>query len=218
MCGRYTLATPPQELIEVFDVPALTFDLTPRFNICPGQRVPVVGEDRRGRRAGLLRWGFVSASADEPGSGWINARGETAHRTPSFREAFARRRCLVPADGFYEWKREGDSKVPHWFHPAEGGLLAFAGIWEHWDRLGREPRDGFAILTVAANADVSGVHDRMPLIIPPEHHAAWLSGDTSGDRLAAMVEPAPVGTLTARVVSTRVNSPREDDPDLLAPV
>ena len=218
MCGRYTLATPPEELIEVFDVPDLTFDLVPRYNVAPGQKVPVVGEDRRGRRMGLLRWGFVPAGAEEPGSGWINARGESAARNRSFGEAFAHRRCLVPADGFYEWKVEGDRKVPRWFHPAEGGVLALAGIWEHWERPGREPRDGFAILTVAANADVAPVHDRMPLIVAPEDREAWLARETAPERLRRIVRPAPDGLLDARVVSTRVNSARDDDAELLREV
>jgi putative SOS response-associated peptidase YedK len=215
MCGRYTLAAPSEELVEVFDVPEPAFELVPRFNVAPGQDAPVVGEDRRGRRMGLLRWGLVPAWADDPARPLVNARGESVARTPSFREAYAHRRCLVPADGFYEWREEGGRKIPYWFHPVERQVLSFAGIWEHWERPGREPRDGFAILTVAANDDVRPIHERMPLIVAGRDRGAWMSGDTDAATLRRIVSPAPSGTLTARRVSTRVNSARDDDADLL---
>lgn len=215
MCGRYTLAAPQSELIEAFDVPPLEFELVPRFNIAPGQSAPVIGEDRRGRRMGMLRWGFVPAHAEEAGTGWVNARGESADRTASFRDAFVHRRCLIPADGFYEWMSREGRKVPYWFHPVAGGLLSFAAIWEHWERPGREPRDGFAILTVDANAEVRAVHDRMPAIVAPTDRATWLSRETPPRALRSLLQPAPDGSLAARAVSTRVNSAREDDERLL---
>jgi len=218
MCGRYTLAVPSDELVEVFDVPEPTFVLTPRFNVAPGQDAPVVGEDRRGRRMGLLRWGFVPARAGDAARPFVNARGESAARTPSFRAAFGHRRCLVPADGFYEWREEGGRRVPYWFHPVDGGVLSFAGIWEHWERPGEEPRDGFAILTVAANDDVRPVHERMPLIVAPADRAAWLAKHADLEQLRGIVSPAPAGSLAARRVSTRVNSARDDDADLLREV
>jgi putative SOS response-associated peptidase YedK len=218
MCGRYTLAVPSDELVEVFDVPEPTFALAPRFNVAPGQDAPVVGEDRRGRRMGLLRWGFVPARAAGAARAFVNARGESVARTPSFREAFAHRRCLVPADGFYEWREDGGRKVPYWFHPVDGRVLSFAGIWEHWERHGEEPRDGFAILTIAANDDVRPVHERMPLIVAPADRAAWLARDTEPAVLGQILaRPAP-GSLAARRVSTRVNSARDDDADLLREV
>ena len=213
MCGRYTLAAAQDELVEVFDVPEPTFELTPRYNLAPGQDVPVVGEDARGRRLGLLRWGFPAAAA-VPARTFVNARGESADRTPAFREAFAHRRLLVPADGFYEWRVEGDGKVPYWFHPVHGGLVSFAALWER----GGAEAGGFAILTVAANADVRPVHDRMPLIVPPAARAAWLSRDTARDVLRRIVAPAPAGTLAARRVSTRVNTTANDDQGLVAAV
>jgi putative SOS response-associated peptidase YedK len=217
MCGRYTLAAPADELVEVFDVPQPTFDLVPRYNIAPGQDVPVVGEDRGGRRIGLLRWGLLPARPGSPSRILVNARGESADRAPPFRDAFARRRLLVPADGFYEWRTEDGVKVPYWFHPKEGGLLAFAAIWERHGE-GEGAAEGFAILTVAANADVRPVHDRMPLIVPATARASWLSGDTARDVLRRIVSPAPAGTLVPRRVSTRVNTTAHDDEELLAPV
>lgn len=218
MCGRYTLSVPSEDLVEVFDVPEPAFALAPRFNVAPGQEAPVVGEDRRGRRMGLLRWGLVPAWADEASRPFVNARGESAARTPSFRQAYAHRRCLVPADGFYEWCEEGGRKVPYWFHPVEGRVLSFAGIWEHWERPGQEPRDGFAILTVAANDDVRPIHERMPMIVADRDRVAWLAKDTDPERLRRIVSPAPSGTLASRRVSTRVNSARDDDADLLREV
>ena len=169
MCGRYTLAAPAGPLVETFEVGPLTFDLVPRFNIAPGQDAPVVAEDRRGRRLGLLRWGLVPGWVDDPGSGFINARAESVSTKPSFREAFRRRRCLVPADGFYEWRRDETGKQPFWIHPAAGGVIAFAGLWERWSRPGEEPRHTFAIITTRASADVAWVHDRMPVVVTPEH-------------------------------------------------
>lgn len=218
MCGRYTLASDADELIEAFDLPALTFELLPRYNIAPTQLAPVVGQDRRGRRIGPMIWGLVPGWVDEPGAGFINARSETVRDKPSFREAYERRRCLVPADGFYEWKREGGSKIPFWFHPTRGGLIAFAGIWETWKRAGAPPRHTFAILTTDASEDVHDVHDRMPVIIAPRDRPTWLERPSSDAALSPLLAPAPPGTLGARRVSTRVNRVTPDDPALIEPV
>lgn len=218
MCGRYSIAAPADELVEVFDVPPLAFDYVPRYNVAPGQEAPVVAEDRHGRRMGLLHWGLVPSWAENTNRPFINARGESVGRTPSFREAFAHRRCLVPADGFYEWRREEGGKHPYWFHPAQGGVLSLAAIWERWDRPGREARHGFAILTVEANEDVRPVHDRMPVVVAAEDRDAWLRGGPSSRDLARIIRPAPSGALMARKVSTRVNSPSEDDASLIEAV
>jgi putative SOS response-associated peptidase YedK len=218
MCGRYSLAVPPTELVEVFDVPALTFDYAPRYNIAPGQDAPVVATDRRGRRIGPLRWGLVPAWVETPGGGFINARGESVTTTPSFRDAFVSRRCLVPADGFYEWRKDGGGKTPFWFHAAAGGVLALAGIWERWAAAGHEPRYGFAVLTVEANPDVAGVHDRMPVLLDPSSWDVWLDQDAPLERVEALVVPAAAGTLLSHAVSTRVNHTDNDDAGLVEPV
>jgi len=217
MCGRYTLAAEPDELLETFDVPELRFDYRPRYNIAPGQDAPVVAEDRRGRRIGLLTWGLVPAWREEPGSGIVNARAESVAVRPSFREAFARRRCLLPADGFYEWRREGEVKVPYWYRPAAGGLLAFAGVWERWTRPGHDARHTFTVLTTAANEDVRPIHDRMPALVPRDAWDSWLDVGTGMDALRATLRPAEAGTLAAHRVSTRVNRTSEDDPSLIGP-
>lgn len=218
MCGRYTLASSAEEVVEAFDVPPLAFDYHPRYNIAPGQDAPVLARDRGGRRMGLLRWGLVPSWSDEAGAGFINARGESVATTPSFRDAFRRRRCLVPADGFYEWRRDGRVRTPFHFHPAARAPISFAGIWERWTRSGRETRYGFAILTVAASDDVAPIHDRMPVVIEPPDRLDWLDPATPADRLRAMLVPAPAGSFTARRVSPRVNSPSVDDATLLETV
>lgn len=220
MCGRYTLATPLSELVEAFGVPSLGFEWHARFNIAPGQLAPVVAEDTRGRRMGLLTWGLVPTWMDEPGRGFINARAESAPRKPSFREAFARRRCLVPADGFYEWHTPpgGGAKTPFWIHPATGGVVSFAGLWERWQRPGRTTLYTFTILTTAANGDVRSIHDRMPAVIAGPDRATWLDREAPEDVVRALVGVPPDGTFVRHVVSPRVNNPGEDDAGLIEPV
>jgi putative SOS response-associated peptidase YedK len=217
MCGRYTLAANADELVEAFDVPPPTFDFVPRYNIAPSQTAPVVAADRRGTRMGLLTWGLVPGWVDEPAEGVINARVESVAEKPSFREALERRRCLVPADGFYEWKRVSGGKIPHWIHPSAGGVIAFAGIWERWSRPGIGPRHTFAILTTEANADVGPLHDRMPVIVAPEFWSAWLDRALDGVEALALLHATPDGTLASHAVSPRVNRPAEDDADLIEP-
>jgi putative SOS response-associated peptidase YedK len=215
MCGRYTLSAPTDELVETFDVPAPDFDLPPRYNIAPSQLVPVVATDRHGRRMGLLEWGLVLRRPGESGRPLINVRVESVGKRPPFRESLQRRRCLVPADGFYEWKQEEEGKVPHWIHPASGGLLAFAGIWDRWTDASGHDHHAFAILTTAANPDVAPIHGRMPVIVGTDARDAWL--DRSLDASAALdaLRPLPEGALVARPVSKRVNRTAEDDAGLI---
>lgn len=214
MCGRYTLATPSEELLETFDVPALTFGYFARYNVAPGQRAPVVAVDDRGRRAGLLTWGFAPSWMDEPGAGFINARAESVTTKSSFREAYRRRRCLVPADGFYEWK----DKAPFRLRPTQGRVLALAGIWETWRRPGADVRHTFAILTTDANDDVLPIHTRMPVLVERRDHGLWLDRSSDPERVSRLLRPALPGTLIAEPVSTRVNRVTEDDPGLIEPV
>jgi len=218
MCGRYALTADAAELLEVFDVPLPDFEVRPRFNIAPGQPAPVVAEDRRGRRIGLLTWGLVPAWQDEPRPGLINARSETVREKASFREAFERRRCLVPADGFYEWKREGEGKGPYWIHPTSGGLVSFAAVWERWSRPGSEARHTFAILTTSANMEVARVHDRMPVLIGKSDRDRWLDGATDAESALALLRGSSAPGLILHRVSTRVNRPQEDDASLVEPV
>ena len=210
MCGRYSLTTPLDHLIEVFDVPPVTFDYRARYNIAPSQDVPVVACDRRGARLGLLRWGLVPAWADDPaiGSRMINARAETLLEKPSFKDAAVSRRCLVPADGFYEWTKEGGRKVPHWIHSPNREPLGFAGLWERWHADGSEPVYSMAIITVDANAAIQHLHHRMPAIVPAANRKAWLDTETPVADALSLLKPYE-GVLEAYPVSMLVNSPGE---------
>lgn len=245
MCGRYTLSTPLDELVETFDVTDVVLDdYQPRYNVAPTQEAAVIVAGPGGRRLGALRWGLVPFWADSPavGNRMINARSETVRERPAFREAFERRRCLVPADGFYEWKRLEDSppadgsrraakartrKVPYWIHRPDRRPFAFAGLWERWKARGGEgEREGedegllltFTILTTDANEALRPLHDRMPVVVPPEHMDVWLDREASPEALTRILGPAPDDLLEAWPVSTLVNSPDFDEPACIVPL
>ena len=219
MCGRYSLSTPMDHLVEIFDVPPVAFDYQPRYNIAPTQDVPVVATDRQGTRLGLLRLGLVPAWADDPsiGSRMINARAETLLKKPAFKEATASRRCLVPADGFYEWTTEGGRKVPHWIHGPDREPMGFAGIWERWNSGGQESIYSMAIITVDANEAIRHLHHRMPAILPASGWKTWLDAGTPVASAVSLLKPYE-GALEAYPVSTRVNSYANDDPECIEPV
>jgi putative SOS response-associated peptidase YedK len=220
MCGRYTLATDLDELIEVFEVPAVTFHHEARYNIAPTQLAPVVARDRRGTRMGLMRWGLIPFWAEDPaiGNRQINARSESVHERRAFRDAFERRRCLVPADGFYEWCRRDGSKRPHWIHPVARSVMALAGVWERWRAGDGSPVHSFSILTRKADDQVAWVHDRMPVIVPARAYAAWLDRDADTARARALLERFEPPPLEVREVSTWVNRPDHDDPSCIEPL
>jgi len=218
MCGRFNLTASGEEIAEAFDLGEAP-ELAPRYNIAPTQPVAVVrleaGTGRR--RLGALRWGLVPEGAPETDRGHINARAETAWQKPSFREAFARRRCLIPATGFYEWQRTTASKRRPWlFALGSGRPFAFAGLWELPARDGASPT--CTILTTEPNDVTRPVHDRMPVILSPDGYARWLD-PKPGDAVALrpLLVPFPAGAMTARPVSTAVNNARFDDPACLDP-
>ena len=219
MCGRYTLTVPLSNLVDTFQVEPPEFDYVPRFNIAPTQKVPVVAQDSRGRRMGLLQWGLVPSWADDPsmGSRLINARWETVGEKPSFRSAFRRRRCLVPADGFFEWKKEGEGKTPYWIHRADREPLAFAGLWEGWEPREGDPLFTFTILTTEAIPEIREIHPRMPLVLPPSDWDRWMDSETDTQGLSRILQEYRGPSLAAFPVSTRVNTPRNDDPSLIEP-
>jgi putative SOS response-associated peptidase YedK len=219
MCGRYTLKTPPGELQQEFELSAPAA-ITARYNIAPSQSVPIVVEDR-GRKLELARWGLIPHWAKDEKIGYkmINARGETLAEKPSYREALKERRCLVPADGFYEWKKDSQGKTPMHLRLAGGRLLAFAGLWESWQpKSSGPPVRSCTIITTAANARVAPIHDRMPLILTREQYARWLApGPLSPAELADLVRPYAKDDLEAYAVSALVNSPKHDEPGCVAP-
>lgn len=216
MCGRFTLTRPADELVETFDVPDLAFDYVPSFNVAPGQAAAVLAEDLAGRRIGALTWGLVPSGFEKPGRGLINARAETVTRKPSFRDSFARRRCLIPADGFYEWKTEGAGKTPYWFHRGDRGLFTMAAIWDHWSASDGADLYTFAILTTAAGDDVRQVHDREPLVIAAGARDAWLARDTPLDDVVELLSMR--GSWDCHEVDRRVGSPAQNDSGLIEAV
>ena len=226
MCGRYTLTkanrlAPHFKLVE----PARAADLPPRYNIAPTQPVAAVFRERGRPQLLMMRWGLVPAwmKPDEGNrvpAGWFNARAETLHEKPAFRGAYRYRRCLIPADGFFEWPRRGGRKVkgaaPHLIRPADDGLMAFAGVFEWWSSPDGSELPTCTVITTTPNALMANLHDRMPVILPPEDHARWMNMREGNDP-RDLLRPAPDGTLYATEVSPRVGNVRHDDPACLAP-
>jgi putative SOS response-associated peptidase YedK len=217
MCGRYTLSTPAGRLAEEFQLDS-TVEIPPSYNVAPTQQVAAVLEDEGGRRLEMLRWGLVPSWADDPeiGARMINARSETAPEKPSFRRAFRGRRCLIPADGFYEWKREDGGKQPYYFRMQDGRPFAFAGLWESWEKGDGDLRT-CAILTTRASSVLQGIHDRMPVILPRDAYNAWLDPDADREELGELMIPYPGADLETYPVSRFVNSPRNNDERCIEP-
>ncbi len=220
MCGRYSLHANPEVIALAFQLGLLP-EIKPRYNITPGTPVLIVRQDpENGRIADLYRWGLIPGWAKDPsiGNKLAIARGETVAKKPSFRSAFKRGRCLIPASGFYEWKAVAGRKQPYYVHPAGAGLFAFAGLTERWS--GPDgPVHTCTIITTDANELMRGIHDRMPVILASEDHAAWLDpANPATDKLKALLKPCPAGMMAAHPVSTRVNTPANDEPALLEPV
>ena len=227
MCGRYTLTSvDPMDLRGRFPV-SDGVEIRRRYNVAPGDEVPAVTTSKEGQaRLELLRWGLVPAWAESPGTTGklINARAETVADKPSFRTAFASFRCLVLADGFYEWRRAANGRKEA-FHitPADGGLFAFAGLWSKWrgsqSDLGGEQSvvRSCAIVTTAANSAVAPLHDRMPVILTREAEDVWLDSDTPRELLTELLAPLPDDETVIRAVGPAVNDVRYDGPECLAP-
>jgi putative SOS response-associated peptidase YedK len=217
MCGRFALTDAPEEVAALFGYLDAD-DFPPRYNIAPTQPIAIVREEHHKRRFALARWGLVPAWVTDPKRFQllINARTEGIAEKPAFQNAIRYRRCLVPASGFYEWRRQGKSKQPFWVRPRDGGPIAFAGLWETWsDRDGGEI-DSACIITTSANATVASIHARMPVVIEPDQFEMWLTGDM--DEAMTLLAPAPDDLLEAYPVSDRVNKADADDPGLLLPV
>ncbi len=221
VCGRFTLRTPADIVKDVFGLRPLP-GLRPRYNIAPSQPVAVVRDDAGQRRLEMVRWGLVPWWAKDAsiGNRMINARAETVATKPAFREPFEQRRCLIPADGFYEWQRLGNGpKQPFHLELIGGDPFAFAGVWDRWrDRSSGDVTESCALITTEANSTVAPIHDRMPVILGPQAFATWLDPTAAPEPLHELLRPIAAEQLRATAVNTLVNRPENDDPLCLDPV
>jgi len=220
MCGRYTVTSAPEAIRALFRYPEQP-NFPPRYNIAPTQPIAIVRLMEGQRQFALMRWGLLPSWVKDPKtfSLLVNARGESVCDKPAFRAAMKRRRCLIPADGFYDWKEIGGGrKQPFYVRAKSGELLAFAGLWETWMGPNGEELDTATIVTTRANRTLAPIHDRMPVIVPPEAFDLWLDTAHVDARTAeAIIQPAPDGLLEAYPVSTAVNRTANDNPKLLEP-
>ena len=221
MCGRFVLENPAEQLTKAYRLSSVP-DLSPRYNIAPGQQVAVVRQNHGDtRQLVTMKWGLVPSWSKDPafGNRLINARSETVHEKPSFRQAFRSRRCIIPASGFYEWHQAGTKKVPHYIRLRDGQIMSLAGLWEKWKAPQEEEIETCTILTTAANGLVRQFHDRMPVILHSEEFDLWLDRDVDDvDRLAELFHPYPSDLLVEHPVTMEVNSPRNDDPGCILPM
>jgi putative SOS response-associated peptidase YedK len=221
MCGRFTLILEPTELQQELQLGDLPADLPPRYNVAPTQPVAVV-VDPATRNVDLYRWGLIPSWAKDPsiGSKLINARSETLLEKPSFKSAFARRRCLILADGFYEWYRpttRGGKSQPFFFRLENGKPFAFAGLWDTWHSPEGDRVNSCTIITCQANSLVGQIHERMPAILDATTLGVWLDPTSRLPGLQGLLQPYPAEKMTSWPVSSRINSPAYDSADLIEP-
>jgi putative SOS response-associated peptidase YedK len=219
MCGRYAITTVPEamrQFYRYFEQP----NFPARYNVAPTQPIPVVRLDNGARHFALVRWGLIPSWVKDPKTFTllINARAETVAEKPAFRNALKRRRCLIPADGFFEWKREGAAKQPYFIHHRDGTPMTFAGLWETWMGPNGEEMETAAIITTQANTVLGAIHDRMPVILAPSVFDTWLDPQTTADAVSALMVPAPDDQIEMFAVSSAVNRVANDDPRNLEPI
>jgi putative SOS response-associated peptidase YedK len=220
MCGRYAITSAPEAIRRLFGYEGNP-NFPPRYNVAPTQPVPIVRLAEGKRQFALVRWGLIPAWVKDPRgfSLLINARGESLADKPAFRNAMRYRRCLFPADGFYEWRRAGERKTPYYVRLKSGGPMAFAGLWESWMGPNGEELETAAIVTTRANRALAAIHDRMPVIVEPDAFDFWLdSRKVDAATAAALVTPAREGVLDVYEVSPAVNRAENDTPALIEPV
>ncbi len=221
MCGRFVLENPPEQLVKVYRLMSLP-DLEPRYNIAPGQPIATVRQDHAGtRQLVCVNWGLIPSWARDPviGNRLINARSETAHEKPSFRQALRSRRCIIPASGFYEWQKAVKAKIPHYIHLRDGQVMSLAGLWEKWKGPHGQDIETCTILTTAANTLLKPLHERMPVILHADEFDLWLDRDIDDvGRLSELFHPYPSDLLTEHRVSMDVNRPVNDDRRCILPL
>jgi putative SOS response-associated peptidase YedK len=217
MCGRYVLASELKALAKRFGVEAAEIELSSRYNVAPGQDMPVVLH-KGINQVQLMRWGLIPSWAKEAkiGYGMINARAETVVEKPSFRKPIRSQRCIVPSNGFYEWQKSTTGKVPYFIHLKDSPLFGFAGLYDHWkDPTGKEVLS-YTIITTKANDMLRPLHERMPVILTPEEEEAWLDAEQYPvNDVVGFLKPYPADKMEAYPVSKDVNSARIDSPDLI---
>ncbi len=220
MCGRYTITSAPEAIRALFGY-AEQPNFPPRFNVAPTQPIPIVRLHEGKRQFALMRWGLLPSWVKDlkTFSLLINARGESVVDKPAFRAAMKRRRCLIPADGFYEWQAGGTRKQPFYIRAKSGAPLAFAGLWETWTGPNGEELDTAAIVTTNANRTLAPIHGRMPAILAPEAFDLWLNcAEVDSETAAALIRPAPEDLLEAYPISTAVNRVANDNPQIIEPL
>lgn len=219
MCGRFTQTATPDVIAKLFRVEGPLPLFKPSYNIAPTQRVAAVrlNPETGKRECALLRWGLIPSWAKDAkiGNQCINAKAETVAEKPSFRSAFRKRRCLVVADGFYEWQRAGERKQPMWIGRKDRQPFAFAGLWEYWKPAEGEPLETCAIITTEPNDVMATIHNRMPVLLSPASYDQWLDPATPAEPLKALLRPCPGEELHAYPVSPLVNNPRNNAPQLI---
>jgi putative SOS response-associated peptidase YedK len=223
MCGRYRLSRRKQLVEEYFAATSEDYEWIPRYNIAPTQPVLTIRQDVREpiRRLSTTRWGLIPSWAKDPSVAYktINAKAETAATTASFREPFKSQRCLIPADGFYEWQRNGNAKQPYCFEVNDGQLFAFAGLWDKWKDQQGEMIESCTVLTTTPNSLLSGIHARMPVILSPDDYDLWLDpAFRDAASVSQMLKPFDPALMRRYPVSTRVNQVQNDDADCAKPL
>jgi len=218
MCGRYLIISSPETIRRFFQYPEQP-NFPARYNVAPTQPIPIVRIAEGRRQFALVRWGLIPAWVKDPRdfSLLIHGRGESVNDKPAFRYAMKRWRCLIPADGFYEWKDERGSRRPYVVRPRDRGPIAFAGLWESWMGPNGEEMETAAIITTEASHDVAHIHHRMPVIVPPDAFDLWLDPNVDVEMATALIAPAPAGLLDAYEVSTAINRAANDSPAVLDP-
>jgi putative SOS response-associated peptidase YedK len=221
MCGRFTLTADNETVAPQFELPLpKEMNLAPRYNIAPTQPVAAVRLNRGERELTHFHWGLIPSWSKDAkvGSRMINARSETVTDKPSFRTAFKRRRCLIPASGFYEWQKQNGSKQPVYIQPTDEDLFAFAGLWEVWHSADGGEIESCTILTTTPNELMAQIHNRMPVIVEREDYDSWLEPGDEPEQGLHLLRPFPSHKMSAYPVSTIVNSPRNDSPECIAPL
>lgn len=216
MCGRYQLAIDPAQLEAVFAA-AVKGEFRPGYNNAPTQTQPVVRHEEGARVIRPMRWGLVPHWAKDPkiGNRMINARSETVADKPAYRSPFKRQRCLVPATGFYEWKRQGKTKIPHLIRLREAQVFAMAGIWSSWHGgEGDAPLETFSVLTTDPHGALDGLHDRMPVIVHPDHWDVWMDPESTRETLLGLTGAPPADVLEIYPVNPKLNNVRNQGPEV----